>query len=569
MRKWRKMSLLVYAAELLLLFAVLVLVVKFVPDFGDKGEEQTVYGSSEEQMEESAGNTEGKKESAKTVETLENMETVEDAQDRGTGAGKKKGRPSGKDTVGQETEAEEEPYRPPTMIVASDLHYQSPKMTDFRESLDTYTEWNDGTVVPYLDVIADAFLEEVLKQKPSVLILSGDISQNGEKVNHQELAKKLKRVQDAGIPVLVIPGNHDINHPWAATYFDDKKETAEGVDARGFYDIYHEFGYDQASSRDKDSLSYLYKLDEHYWIMMLDSCIYEPVHETGGRIKDTTLVWMREQLEAAKEAGAMVIPVAHHNLLKESTLYPEECTLENYREVVRLLEEFKLPIYISGHLHLQRVKKNVESPLDEGKYGIHEIVSSSLSIPPCQYGMINWTEDGSFRYHTKEVDISGWAERYQEEDPNLLNFKEYSSRFLIETISSQTFKGLESIPEERKLEMAELYGTLNSAYCSGTPISASRVKNSRTYFYWERYLGASKWFDRLSAILKDTKKDHNSLSLTAGKDFPEWLADEEDDKEENEEAGSKEKAAEDIKVENTKEENTKEENTEALSNRDR
>ena len=76
--------------------------------------------------------------------------------------------------------------------------------------------------------------------------------------------------------------------------------------------------------------------------------------------------------------------------------------------------------------------------------------------------------------------------------------------------------------------MAELYGTLNSAYCSGTPISASKVKNSRTYFYWERYLGSSKWFDRLSAILRDTKKDHNSLSLTAGKDFPEWIPEEED-----------------------------------------
>ena len=338
-----------------------------------------------------------------------------------------------------------------------------------------------------------------------------------------ELAKKLKQVQDAGIPVLVIPGNHDINHPWAASYFDNKKEEAKGTTPSEFYEIYYEFGYDQASSRDEDSLSYLYRLDEHYWIMMLDSCIYEPVHETGGRIKKETLAWMERQLEEAKEAGAMVIPVAHHNLLKESTLYPEECTLENNREVIDLLEEYHLPVYISGHLHLQRIKKNVRGPLEEGEYGIYEIVSSSLAIPPCQYGIINWTNDGSFRYHTKEVDISGWAERYQEEDPNLLNFKEYSSQFLVDIISNQTFKGLESIPDERKREMAQLYGDLNSAYCSGKPINAARIKSSRTYFYWERYLGTSKWFDRLSAILKDTKKDHNSLSLKAGKDFPAWL----------------------------------------------
>ena len=516
----RKMSLLVYAAEILLLFAVIALVVRFIPDFSKKGAGESTYESSEEQTKE--------KEKENPKESSAAQDASKPDEDSGGDAAldgakiQKAKRPSRPVTEESEPAEEEKPYVPPTMIVASDLHYQSPKMTDFRESLDTYTEWNDGTVVPYLDVIADAFLEEVMMKKPSVLILSGDISQNGEKVNHQELAKKLKQVQDAGIPVLVIPGNHDINHPWAASYFDNKKEEAKGTTPSEFYEIYHEFGYDQASSRDEDSLSYLYRLDEHYWIMMLDSCIYEPVHETGGRIKKETLAWMERQLEEAKEAGAMVIPVAHHNLLKESTLYPEECTLENNREVIDLLEEYHLPVYISGHLHLQRIKKNVRGPLEEGEYGIYEIVSS-LAIPPCQYGIINWTNDGSFRYHTKEVDISGWAERYQEEDPNLLNFKEYSSQFLVDIISNQTFKGLESIPDERKREMAQLYGDLNSAYCSGKPINAARIKSSRTYFYWERYLGTSKWFDRLSAILKDTKKDHNSLSLKAGKDFPAWL----------------------------------------------
>lgn len=523
-----KMSLLVYAAEILLLFAVLMLVVRLIPDFGKKGAEETTAEETTYQGGAQTEEEENREEGSRPADAVQPGE--DDTEDILPDEAKRQygKRPSSPGKEAPESAEEEKPYAPPTMMIASDLHYQSPEMTDFRESLDTYTEWNDGTVVPYLDAIADAFLEEVMMKKPSVLILSGDISQNGEKVNHQELAKKLRQVQNAGIPVLVIPGNHDINHPWAASYFDNRKEEAEGTTPETFYEIYHEFGYDQASSRDQASLSYLYKLDDHYRIMMLDSCIYEPVHETGGRIKKETLAWMEQQLKEAEEAGAMVIPVAHHNLLKESTLYPEECTLENNREVIDLLETYHIPVYISGHLHLQRVKKNVGSPLEEGEYGIYEIVSSSLSIPPCQYGIINWTNDGSFRYHTKEVDITGWAARYQEEDPNLLNFKEYSSRFLVDIISSQTFKGLESIPDERKREMAQLYGDLNSAYCSGRPISASKVKSSQTYFYWERYLGASKWFDRLSAILKDTKKDHNSLSLKAGEDFPAWLPSEAD-----------------------------------------
>ena len=515
------MQLLICGAEILLLAAVLLLVIHFVPDFGRNREAEYPVSSEET----SAGSGESLEEPSREESTeqpgdSENGRGTEESaglpEKEGSGGKKKKGSAG---TASAEP-AEEKEYRPPTLMVASDLHYQSPKMTDFLGSFENFTVWSDGTVVPYLDPIAEAFLEEAVMQRPDALILSGDISQNGEKVNHEELAKKLRRVQEAGVPVLVIPGNHDINHPWSASYFGDKTEPAEGTTAGEFYEIYHEFGYDQASSRDEGSLSYLYRLDDRYWLMMLDSCIYEPVQETGGRIKPSTLEWMREQLEEAKAAGATVIPVAHHNLLDESTLYREECTLENGKEVTALLEEYGLPVYISGHLHLQRIKKHVESPLTEGQYGICEIVSSSLSIPPCQYGIINWEEDGSFHYRTRQVDVESWAKRYQEEDPNLLNFDEYAARFLADVVAEQAFKNLEAVPEDQKREMAELYGRLNSDYCAGRKINAAEVKNTPAYLRWSRYQGASRWYDRLTSILKDTKRDHNRLSLKAGKDFP-------------------------------------------------
>lgn len=529
------MQLLVRLAEILLLAAALILVVHFVPDLGKKrgGAENSLSGAETKELP--ADSTEESSREPSTEVTEDGQMTVEDAGSSGRKekAGKKK--KNGTEPLAEEQEEKE--YVPPALIVASDLHYQSPKMTDFLGAFDHYTAWNDGTVVPYLNPITDAFLEEVVMQKPAALILSGDVSQNGEKLNHQELAKKLKQIREKGIPVLVIPGNHDINHPWAAAYFGNETVPAEGTDAEEFYDIYRKFGYDEASSRDEDSLSYLYRLDERYWLMMLDSCIYEPVQETGGRIKSSTMDWMREQLEEAKKEKVTVIPVAHHNLLKESTLYPEECTLENGKEVTALLEEYGIPVYISGHMHLQRIKKHEESPLTEGQYGIYEIVSSSLAIPPCQYGIINWEMDGSFHYRTKSVDVAGWAERYQEEDENLLNFSEYASKFLVDVVAEQAFKNLEAVPEDQKREMAELFGRLNSAYCAGEKINAAEVKRTDAYLRWSRYRGASRWYDRLTSILKDTKRDHNRLSLKAGEDFPAVIREEADEPEGTEKAG--------------------------------
>lgn len=521
MKKNKKWPLLLYLAELLLLIAAIVFVIRLIPDFTKEPD----YAVTQESAQENKAGEEPADEPTDeptgdsremSGESQERSESEDDNLDIGkTEPGR--GTAITEESLPPETEA---PYMPPVIAVASDLHYMSPTMTDFGEVLEQYTENSDGKVVPYIDQITDAFLAEIVEQKPSALILSGDISQDGEKVNHGELARKLRRVQSQGVPVLVIPGNHDINNTWAATYYGNQMVPTERVDANGFYDIYHEFGYDQAEDRDKDSLSYLYKLDERYWIMMLDSCIYEPKSEVGGRIKSGTMTWMEEWLLKAEEEQVTVIPVAHHNLLKESVLYPEDCTLKNSREVIDLLERFELPVYISGHLHLQRVKKNINSPSSTAAYGIHEIVSGSISIPPCQYGILNWSEDGSLSYHTKTVDVASWAKEKGSEDENLLNFAEYSSGFLVDIISRQAYRSIDSIPKERKSDMARLYGTLNSAYCAGTRINAAEVKASETYFYWKRYLGTSKWFDRLSAILKDTNNDHNRLELKSGVDFP-------------------------------------------------
>ena len=68
------------------------------------------------------------------------------------------------------------------------------------------------------------FWRKRTEKQPDALILSGDLTQNGEKVNHEELAKKLRLLESQGVPVVVIPGNHDINHPSAASFEGTEKK---------------------------------------------------------------------------------------------------------------------------------------------------------------------------------------------------------------------------------------------------------------------------------------------------------------------------------------------------------
>lgn len=520
-------KLLLYLAEIAVLTAAVFLVVRFLPGGDRPWNRPPESGTLAETLpelskpQEESGEADAsrpEKETESGAEKEENREADSVPAFSQNGSGQKEGE-----------EPEEPPYEPPYFIIASDLHYQSPLMTDFGEAFQNFVRNDDGKVVEYVDSITDAFLAEAAEKQPDALILSGDLTQNGEKVNHEELAKKLRLLESQGVPVVVIPGNHDINHPSAASFEGTEKKKADNINAEEFYSIYREFGYDEAMDRDEKSLSYIYQADERYWLMMLDSCQYDPENKIGGRIRKETLLWMEKWLERAREEQVMVIPVAHHNLLKESTLYPEDCTLENAVQVIDLLEQYGLPVYISGHLHLQRVKKhgNGGPSQAEESYGIYEIVSDSMVIPPCQYGELRWQEDGSVQYETCPVDVAGWAASQGITDENLLNFPQYSGDFLIETVQNQVYGALSAIPDDRKFHMAKLYGQINSAYCAGTAVNRRDVKENQMYFYWNRYLGTSEWYENLQAMIKDTGKEHNSLILQAGEDFPDRYKQEE------------------------------------------
>lgn len=405
---------------------------------------------------------------------------------------------------------EEEPYVPPQIMIASDLHFMSRSTHDGGAAFQKMVAADDGKVSQYSEEILDTLIQEALEKKPSALVLAGDNTLNGERINHEMLAERLQKLVDAGIAVLIIPGNHDIQNHSAATYFGDKQEEAEYLEtAEDFLGIFHAFGYDQALSRDSASLSYTYALDDTHWMMMLDSCQYENGNRVNGRIRPETLVWMREQLQAAQENGVFVVPVAHHNLLSESRLYTTECTMENHEEVIALLEEFRLPLYFSGHLHAQRIKKHKAAPgTAEDGYGVTEIVLSPFSIPPCQYGSLTWKEDGEMIFETCTANVAEGYEKEEkeltEEDRDFLDhFSVRGEVFVKQVRKLQVEKTLYSAPDDLKEQMARLYANLYYDYCAGNQMAWGDVRTTKAYKLWERLYPNSSYMAEMKHMVAD------------------------------------------------------------------
>ena len=414
----------------------------------------------------------------------------------------------------EETKPEEEPYRAPVLMLASDLHYISQRTHDGGSAFWEMVTQDDGKISEYSDVLVDTLVEEAIENRPSALVLTGDITLNGERENHLGLAEKLHRLTEEGVPVLVVPGNHDINNRNAATYFGDQREAAEYLEtARDFFDIYHEFGYDQAFSRDEASLSYFYALDDTHWMLMLDTCQYEDYNHVNGRLKPETMEWLEGYLKQAREQGITVVPAGHHNLLSESRLYTTECTMENHDDIVRLFEEYELPLYVSGHLHAQRIKKHKSEPgVAEDAYGIQEIVLSPYSIPPCQYGRLAWQTEGGMSFKTVQADVGRLACRIESKDEKLLQFKEYGPEYMKAIVEGQARKTLRAIPEDLKDEMVDLYGELYYDYCAGNAMSWDKVSATRAYRLWQRIDPDSRYVKDMGQMIEDVKQDLHDWS---------------------------------------------------------
>lgn len=189
------------------------------------------------------------------------------------------------------------------LVQITDPHFYSPSLTDGGERYQKIMENAAGRAALDVEKILESFAKEMKELKPDVLVVSGDMTLNGEKESHREFAAYLEEFERNGIQVLVIPGNHDINNPYARTIRDKEVAKAESITGEDFEAIYRDFGYAEALERDEDSLSYVAEVSENLWVLMLDTCIYRDSHQDTGSLSYHTKKWALNVAEKAGKQG--------------------------------------------------------------------------------------------------------------------------------------------------------------------------------------------------------------------------------------------------------------------------
>lgn len=368
---------------------------------------------------------------------------------------------------------------PVALAIATDLHYLSPELTDHGPYFQRLIQNGDGKAMDRVEEITDAFVAQVVADRPDALILSGDLTFNGARMSHTALAEKLRQVTDAGVPVFVLPGNHDLENPMAASFQGDGYTLTESIGPQEFENIYRSFGFETALSRDKTSLSYMAEVTPALWLLMLD--VNTP--DAPGILTESILSWVEEQLREARQLGVRVVAVSHQNLLPHSSLFTAGYIIEGNNRLLELYEGYGVLCNLSGHMHIQHIAQSEQ--------GLPEIAASSLLVSPNQYGVLK---------------LEGEKAVYRAV-PLSLEFAEEVRAFFWGTGFRQASAVFGGQPEAA--EMAAYFAEVNTAYFSGRMDTIQR--DEELMGRWgeqETFLSAY-----LKSILEEVGRDHTGYDF--------------------------------------------------------
>ncbi|WP_321385945.1 metallophosphoesterase [uncultured Enterococcus sp.] len=369
--------------------------------------------------------------------------------------------------------------------IITDTHYIDESLYDEGKAFEYIKTTAAGKDLTYQKESLQALTAQLLKEKPDGLIVTGDITLNGEFVSAEQFVKLLAPVKDAGIEIFVIPGNHDIHDGWARKFSGDTQEKTPQISAEEFKEMFSEYGYEQSVSQDEKSLSYLISMNKQYNFLFLDSNIYtlEPSTRnptTAGRIDETTKKWVKEQLEFGAEKGKKTFVFMHHNLFSHNKLVNKGFVLNNAEEMLALFKEYEVPVCFSGHIHAQDILTDKDS-------GITEIVTASYAITPNPVGVLQ-VNNQKLKYTRQEIDVDQWARENHQSKDELLNHSDYLEELFLKESRSLGYRYLleAGYTKEESLDLAaELVGELNLRFFTGedfiSDAEVKEIKESNAY----------------------------------------------------------------------------------------
>jgi predicted MPP superfamily phosphohydrolase len=313
------------------------------------------------------------------------------------------------------------------IAVITDIHYMDQTMLpetpgdnpDFQTLL--FNSYNK--MIELSEPIFDEAISELRREKPDVLLITGDLANNGELANHEIVKNKLQKLADNGTQVLVIPGNNDINSPDAKSYSGTGSTSVPVVNPEEFATLYGGFGYNDALYRDVNSLSYIFQVRENLWVLGIDACIYSPSYSRRGNINANTMLWIQEKMTEANEKGITVLAMMHHGIAEhyagQNLLFRGD-VVNSFSSVATSFMNAGIKIVFTGHSHANDIVE-----ISGNGNSIWDIETCALATPISPYRVLT-IDDNFIKIEARRIT------KIDKPFPGGKSFLDYSNSYLAE-----------------------------------------------------------------------------------------------------------------------------------------
>lgn len=315
--------------------------------------------------------------------------------------------------------------------VISDTHYYSKK--NYFDGFDKSKKQKSDQLFfsASEEIVNHTFKSLCENDTPDIILISGDLTYNGEKTSHEEMKTALKKLKQNGKKVFVITAIHDYTSPDMPTYGIDKngKNTqVESVSRDELLSYYGEFGYNDALAKHESSMSYVAKLQDGYRLFALNDDFGDP----NCGFSDDLIEWIGKQAKTAKEEGQYIIAMTHHPLVAPSPIFTAVAKgdmLSDFELRTKQLSQFGFDFILTGHTHMH----NISCCNVCGKK-FYDISTAALTGFPPYYRCITLNKD------EKKMDIKTvCVDNVSKIDTDNLSLEQYTKKLFLGVVSKALY----------------------------------------------------------------------------------------------------------------------------------
>ena len=283
---------------------------------------------------------------------------------------------------------EKKDYPKTRIVVLSDPHVMAPELLVSKGY--AWIKYLNGQrkMEDYSQALFDEMVARIKDEiKPDLVLITGDLTKDGERLSHAYVKGKLDELRASGIRTLVIPGNHDRGGSIDAVVYDGMFTTPAEVATDGWFATqYADYGYGETSEREPTTLTYACEPVSGLVVIGIDSGI-------EGMLSEETLSWVVDKAKAATASGKRVIAMMHHPLIPHVTnaqsLVPTY-VVSNHDHIRNALIDAGVKVIFTGHFHTSDIAKDYNEDLTKE---IFDVNTGSLISYPCDYREVTLSGD--------------------------------------------------------------------------------------------------------------------------------------------------------------------------------